>query len=118
MGVVRFEGEYEAINPYGELPAPMYGSLPFTALLFFGYIIMLAWWLYMCIKYVKEVMSVHIIVLVVLACFVVDMGIKLIYLTVYNRVGRPVFFLAIFSTLVDCSTRTLTRILTLFVCMG
>ena len=118
IGVVRFEGEYEAINPYGELPAPMYGSLPFTALLFFMYIVMMAWWLYMCIKYAKEIMSVHIIVLVVLACFVVDMGIKLIYLTVYNRVGHPVFFLSIMSIIVDCSTRTLTRILTLFVCMG
>lgn len=118
MGTVRFEGDYEATNAYGELPAPMYGSLPFTGLLFIGYIILLAWWLYMCIKYAKELMSVHIIILVVLGCFVVNMGVKLIYLTVYNHVGHPVFFLAILSIVIDCSTRTLTRILTLFVCMG
>lgn len=117
-GTVRFEGDYEATNPYGELPAPMYGSLPFTCLLFVGYIILLTWWLYMCVKYAKEIMSVHIIVLVVLGCFVVDMGVKLIYLTVYNHVGHPVFLLSILSIVIDCSTRTLTRILTLFVCMG
>ena len=72
----------------------------------------------MCAKYAKEIMSVHVIVLVVLGCFVVDMGVKLIYLTAYNHVGHPVFLLSLISTVIDCSTRTLTRILTLFVCMG
>ena len=118
IGVVRFEGDYDVVNPFGKLPAQTYGLLPFTGMLFLIYALLLFWWLFMCIKYAKELMSVHIIVLTILGCFVLDMGVKLIYLTVFNRVGRPVFFLAILSIVIDCSTRTLTRILTLFVCMG
>ena len=118
IGVVRFEGDYDVVNPFGKLPAQTYGLLPFTGMLFLVYAVLLFWWLFMCIKYAKELMSVHIIVLTILGCFVLDMGVKLIYLTVYNRVGHPVFFLAILSIVIDCSTRTLTRILTLFVCMG
>lgn len=118
IGTVHFEGSYETINPFGQLPAPLYGSLPFTGVLLVGYIVLLAVWLVLCAKYAQEIMSVHIIILVVLACFVVDMLVKLIYLFFFNAFGTPTFLLAIASIVVDCSTRTLTRVLTLFVCMG
>ena len=87
-------------------------------MLLVGYIVLLAVWLVLCAKYAQEIMSVHIIILVVLACFVVDMLVKLIYLFFFNAFGTPTFLLAIASIVVDCSTRTLTRVLTLFVCMG
>lgn len=109
---------YETINPFGQLPAPLYGSFPFTGYLLIGYIVLLATWLVLCAKYAQEIMSVHVIILVVLACFVLDMLVKLLYLYVFNATGAPNFFLAIASIVVDCSTRTLTRVLTLFVCMG
>ena len=115
---MHFEGSYETINPFGQLPAPLYGSLPFTGTLLLGYIVLLVVWLVLCAKYSQEIMSVHIITLAVLACFVVDMLVKLIYLFFFNSFGTPTFILAIASIVVDCSTRTLTRVLTLFVCMG
>ena len=36
IGTVHFEGSYETINPFGQLPAPLYGSLPFTGVLLVG----------------------------------------------------------------------------------
>ena len=63
-------------------------------------------------------MSVHIIILLVIIFFVLDLGARFIHLSAYNFVGRPLFFLVLVSIVLDCSTRTLTRILTLFVCMG
>ena len=63
-------------------------------------------------------MSVHVIIMIIICAFVLDMLVKLIYLSVYNVVGYPVFILAIMNIIIDCSVRTLTRILTLFVCMG
>lgn len=118
VGTTRFEGTYETINPYGQLPAQNYGLLPFTGFLLLCYIVLFIWWFYMCRKYNEEIMSVHVIIMIIICAFVLDMIVKLIYLSVYNVVGYPVFILAIMNIIIDCSVRTLTRILTLFVCMG
>lgn len=118
VGTTRFEGTYETINPYGQLPAQSYGSLPFTVFLLVCYICLFIWWLIMCKKYNQEIMSVHVIIMIIVCAFILDMIIKLVYLSVYNIVGHPVFILAIMSITTDCSVRALTRILTLFVCMG
>ena len=63
-------------------------------------------------------MSVHVIITIIICYFILDNLIKLAYLSVFNMVGHPVFFLAIISIIINCSVRTLTRTLTLFVCMG
>ena len=118
MGVTRFEGSYETINPFGQLPAQSYGSLPFTFFLLVCYIVLMIWWVIMLRKYYQEIMSVHSIILIILCAFILNMTIKYVYLMVYNTVGKPVFVLAIMNIIMDCSARTLTRILTLFVCMG
>lgn len=47
-----------------------------------------------------------------------DYIVKVIYLNVYNNSGNNPFILALMSIAVDCTTRTLTRVLTLVVCMG
>ena len=51
-----------------------------------------------------------------LICFVVDYLVKVIYLWVYNFTGYD--SLSYLSVFCDVSVRTLTRVLTLFVCMG
>ena len=58
------------------------------------------------------------IILLVLIFFVLDLAARFIHLAAFNYVGRPLFILVLVSIVLDCSTRTLTRILTLFVCMG
>ena len=118
VGTTRFEGTYETINPFGQLPAQSYGSLPFTMCLLVCYLALFVWWLLLCRKYNQEVMSVHVIILVIIVCFILDSIMKLVYLSVYNRIGHPLFILSIVSTTINCSVRTLTRTLTLFVCMG
>lgn len=51
-------------NPYGHLPAPQYGSLPFYSLLCVLYVVALFVWIMWCVKYSSEVMSVQIVILV------------------------------------------------------
>ncbi|CBK24336.2 uncharacterized protein [Blastocystis hominis] len=113
-GLIRFSGEYEAVNPYGQLPAPQHGLLPFTFLLFACFLLLLVWWVYLSLKHSNDVMSVHVIILLVLIFFVLDLGARFIHLAAFNFVGRPLFILVLISIVLDCSTRTLTRILTLF----
>ena len=85
VGTTRFEGTYETINPYGQLPAQNYGLLPFTGFLLLCYIVLFIWWFYMCRKYNEEIMSVHVIIMIIICAFVLDMIVKLIYLIVYLK---------------------------------
>ena len=112
------EGRMVVENPYGHLPATQYGSLPFYIATCFAYVIALIVWVMLCIAFSKEIMSVQVIILVVLICFVMSNVVKVLYLTVFNSTGNNVFFLAVLSMFVECTTRTSTRILTLLVCMG
>lgn len=53
-----------------------------------------------------------------LVSFVIDYAVKVLYLSVFNNTGSNVFLLSLLSIFFDSATRTLTRILTLIVCMG
>lgn len=64
IGKVSLEGEMTAENPYGHLPATMYSSLPFYSYMVIIYVVVLIMWGMLCIQYSKEIMSVHIIILV------------------------------------------------------
>ena len=105
-------------NPFGHLPATQYGSLPFYSVTCLAYLVCLVIWGMWCISYSKEIMSVQVIIMVVLISFVLNNIVKVIYLAVFNITGNNVFLLVLLSILVDCTTRALTRILTLLVCMG
>lgn len=105
-------------NPYGNLPASQYGSLPFYTFMCFLYVISVVVWGMLCISYSKEVMSVQIIILIVIVSFVIDYSMKVLSLTVFNNTGNNSFILSLLSIAVDCTTRTLTRVLMLLVCMG
>ena len=105
-------------NPYGNLPASQYGSLPFSTWMCFLYEITVVVWGMLCISYSKEVMSVQIIILIVIVSFVIDYSMKVLSLTVFNNTGNNSFILSLLSIAVDCTTRTLTRVLMLLVCMG
>ena len=50
--------------------------------------------------------------------FIVDYAVKVFYLSVFINTGHNVFLLSLLSIFLDSATRTLTRILTLVVCMG
>ena len=117
-GLVRFSGDFEAVNPHGQLPATQYGLFPFTGFMLLCFVLMTAFWLNVCSKYATEVLSVHVIILVVAVLFVLDMLARFLHLAVFNYTGRPVFFFSLLAIVIDCSTRTLTRILMLFICMG
>ena len=61
------EGKMAAENPYGHLPATQYKSLPFYSWMSFLYVITLIVWGMLCIQYSKEIMSVHLMILVLLS---------------------------------------------------
>ena len=57
-------GKMELENPYGQLPGTQYSSLPFYSWMSFIYVLTLIVWGMLCIQYSKEIMSVHLMILV------------------------------------------------------
>lgn len=53
-----------AVNVYGHLPATQYYSLPFFGWMSLAYLFTLVVWVMLCIQYSKEIMSVHLMILV------------------------------------------------------
>ena len=66
MSPLHMDGAMIVENPYGNLPASQYGSLPFYTFMCFLYVISVVVWGMLCISYSKEVMSVQIIILIVI----------------------------------------------------
>ena len=62
----RLEININAENPFGHLPATQYQSYPFYSWMSLIYLVTLIIWSLLCIQYSKEIMSVHIIILVLL----------------------------------------------------
>lgn len=112
------DGTMVVENPFGHLPAPQYGDFPFVMFMCVVYVVALFIWGMLCIRYSKEIMSVQIIILVVLFAFVVNYLVKVVYYSVFNKSGNNMFVLGLLTLFTECLTRTLTRILTLIVCMG
>lgn len=61
---IKIEGKMVVENPYGHLPAPEYGSLPFFSFMCILYTVSLVIWGILCYAYSKEIMSVQIIIIV------------------------------------------------------
>ena len=111
-------GEITVMNPYGHLPARMYGLLPFTRSLLFVYSFITLFWIYRCIRYYKEMMSVHYIISTVIAVFLIDTCVKLINLHSYNTRGTYVTVISIISITITTATHAISRCLTLLIAMG
>lgn len=60
----RLSGMMTAVNVYGHLPATQYYSLPFFGWMSLAYLFTLVVWVMLCIQYSKEIMSVHLMILV------------------------------------------------------
>ena len=112
----KVSGMMTAEIAYGHLPATQYYSLPFFSWMSLIYVFALIVWGMLCIQYSKEIMSVHLMILIVLVFFVINCLMKVLYLWIYNSTGSDTFIYP--SVFIDVITRTLTRVLTLLVCMG
>ena len=114
----RLEGKLIVENPYGYLSGSEYGNYPFVIVMLIIYIVCLAVWILLCLQYSNEIMSVQVIILVVLVSYTFNYLFKFVYYYVLNSRGSDSFFVSLLSIGFDCLTRTLTRILTLMVCIG
>lgn len=111
-------GDTMVMNPYGHIPARLYGTLPFTRVLLNIYVILVIIWLFRCIRYANQLMSVHYVISIVLVAFLIDVIVKWKNLNAYNSTGTYVTSITVISLFVSAVTRAVARCLTLIIAMG
>ncbi|KAI9998524.1 hypothetical protein PInf_002915 [Phytophthora infestans] len=94
---LTFSGSMEVRNPYGLLPAVLYGMLPFSGFLTVGYLVLDVFFVFLLIRHRRQLLSLH-------------------------WTGEPVccpypttFLIAV---ILDTFVRTLARVILLIVCLG
>lgn len=115
---ILLNGKTTVMNPYGHVPARMYGIIPFTKMIIVAYTILMIFWIVRCCWYRNELMSVHIMITVVLAIFLFDVILRLASLTYYNSEGEYNKMLTMISLVTTSSTHAVARCLTVMVAMG
>ena len=115
---IVLRGTTTVMNPYGHIPARMYGIIPFTKCIMVAYPILMIFWVVRCCWYRNELMSVHIMITVVLAIFLFDVILRLASLLYYNSEGEYNKFLTMTSLVITSATHAVARCLTVMVAMG
>ena len=114
---LNISGEVITVNPHGHIPARLYGSIPFTQSLLVAYSILLCLWSICCLRYFRQLMSIHALITLTLACFLADTLLRFKTLTAYNLNGvlPPISTL---SLLITTLSHTMARGLLLVLSMG
>ncbi|CAH0522187.1 unnamed protein product [Peronospora belbahrii] len=120
--MLKFVGFMEVRNPYGLLPAVLYGMLPFSGFLTAGYLTLDAFFIFLLIRHRRQLLSLHWGILLILVVGTAASAVWFYAFYRMNKTGEPVccpypttFLIAV---ILDTFVRTLARVILLIVCLG
>lgn len=120
--VLPFTGTLEIRNPFGLLPAVLYGMLPFSALLSMGYFALEVFFVVLLIKHRKHMISLHHGIQTVLVMGIAASAAWLYAFYRMNKTGEPVCCpyptTMLVAVVLDTTMRTVARLLLVVVCLG
>jgi len=119
IGEVTLSGMTEWMNPYGHLPAQLYGFLPFYGLMCVVYLAAACIWLMLNAVYWKDLLHVqNCIITGVLVVCIIEMVIwYFVYLNL-NNTGVRLNALILIGMMTSVSRRTISRMLVVALSMG
>lgn len=88
--LLNFAGTMEIRNPYGLLPAPLYGMLPFSGFLSIGYVVLDVFFAFLLYRHRQQIIQLHYGILFVLCMGTVTTGIWFYAFYRMNKTGEPV----------------------------
>uniref|UniRef100_K3WZP9 GOST seven transmembrane domain-containing protein n=1 Tax=Globisporangium ultimum (strain ATCC 200006 / CBS 805.95 / DAOM BR144) TaxID=431595 RepID=K3WZP9_GLOUD len=104
--LLSFSGSMEIRNPYGLLPAPLYGMLPFSGFLSIGYAVLDVFFAFLLCRHRQQIIQLHYGIFFVLLMGTVAASVWFYAFYRMNKTGEP------------AAVRTLARIILLVVCLG
>jgi hypothetical protein len=87
---LSFTGTMEIRNPYGLLPAVLYGMLPFSGLLTVGYVILDVFFAVLLVRHRQQILQLHFGILLVLAMGTAATAVWFYAFYNMNKTGEPV----------------------------
>ncbi|GMF16242.1 unnamed protein product [Phytophthora lilii] len=87
---LTFAGSMEVRNPYGLLPAVLYGMLPFSAFLTVGYLVLDVFFVFLLIRYRRQLLSLHWGILLILVMGTAAAAVWFYAFYRMNKTGEPV----------------------------
>lgn len=87
---MTFTGTMEIRNPYGLLPAVLYGMLPFSGLLSIGYVVLDLFFAVLLVRHRQQIIQLHYGILLILGMGTVASGVWFYAFFRMNKTGEPV----------------------------
>ncbi|CBK21566.2 uncharacterized protein [Blastocystis hominis] len=115
---VALSGYSVTMNPYGHLPATLYGVYPFTKILIWLYLFVFCYWMFRCWKYSQSLLFIHYLISLVLISFLLSLFFFNFHLHTINRLGTANSVVSFLSTLSMSLSRGAVRILLLYIALG
>ena len=105
-------------NPYGHLPATLYGVYPFTKIVIWLYLFLSCYWFFRCWKYSQSLIIIHRIISLTLVSFIVSLMVFNFHLFTMNRLGSANSFLSFLSVFTASLAQGVFRILLFYISLG
>jgi len=118
IGEITLSGTTEWMNPYGHLPAQLYGFLPFYGWMSIVYLLAACIWFILNAVYWKDLLHVQNCITGVLAMCIIEMFTWYFDYLNLNNSGERLNALFIFGMMTSVSRRTISRMLVVAVSMG
>ncbi len=114
---VVINGKLESMDPYGYLPADLFGNLPFYAVLNGLYVLLGCVWTYVCVNFSSEMIPVQYWITAVLAVGMFETGVLYSHFEHWNLKGSPSLELIsiglFFGVLKRCFSRVVVQLISL-----
>ena len=115
---VKIHGRIESMDPYGYLPADLFGNLPFYGAMSCLYSIVGIAWLVYCAVYSEQLMALQMWITLVLALGMVETTTLFAHYLAWNDHGRPTIAVTFVALFFGVSKRSVSRVVVLLVSLG
>ena len=115
---VKVDGFAESMDPYGYLPADLFGNLPFYGMLSCAYVVIGIAWLSVCVLHSAELLPLQMWITAVLALGMIETTVLFMHYLTWNDYGSPSLFASTLSMIFGVTKRAASRVLVLMVSLG
>mmetsp|Transcript_5560 Transcript_5560/g.5744 ORF Transcript_5560/g.5744 Transcript_5560/m.5744 type:complete len:522 (-) Transcript_5560:124-1689(-) len=115
---ITIDGPMEIMNPYGYLPADLFGNLPFYGAISCAYLIVGVAWLILLYAYSSEILPLQLWITAVLGLGLIETTLLFAHYLNWNDAGIPSAAITVVGLIFGVSKRAVSRALVLMVSMG
>lgn len=111
-------GFAESMEPYGYLPADMWGNVYFFSIVSVVYVALSVCWSLLCYSHMDELLPIQLWITAVFGLGMLETCFMYLHYTEWNALGTQLYMVAAIGFLCGVAKRTVSRVLVLIASMG